>query len=240
MIATANGLLSAGAAAACLTVMWTGDRFGRIRNLQAACLLGILGGALQGGAANLATFQAGRFVMGLCIGLMVTVTPMYLSEISSPRRRGWLVGHHAIFLVFGYLLASWFGYAVYFASNRSFGWRFPLCFQVVPPLALLGGTPWLPQSPRWLVSRNRHDEAWTELQSLRQCPEDPDNAVAREELREIQDQIALDRKKLMAWGGNPWRAVLSKRSYQKRMIIGFLTQWGAEFGGPLIIVSLTP
>ncbi|KAK8020088.1 hypothetical protein PG990_005226 [Apiospora arundinis] len=235
VIATANGLLSAGAAAACLAVMWTGDRFGRIRNLQAACLLGILGGALQGGAANLATFQAGRFVMGLCIGLMVTVTPMYLSEISSPRRRGWLVGHHAIFLVFGYLLASWFGYAVYFASNRSFGWRFPLCFQVVPPLALLGGTPWLPQSPRWLVSRNRHDEAWTELQSLRQCPEDPDNAVAREELREIQDQIALDRKKLMAWGGNPWRAVLSKRSYQKRMIIGFLTQWGAEFGGPLII-----
>ncbi|KAK7988381.1 hypothetical protein PG989_008696 [Apiospora arundinis] len=215
VIATANGLLSAGAAAACLAVMWTGDRFGRIRNLQAACLLGILGGALQGGAANLATFQAGRFVMGLCIGLMVTVTPMYLSEISSPRRRGWLVGHHAIFLVFGYLLASWFGYAVYFASNRSFGWRFPLCFQVVPPLALLGGTPWLPQSPRWLVSRNRHDEAWTELQSLH--------------------QIALDRKKLMAWGGNPWRAVLSKRSYQKRMIIGFLTQWGAEFGGPLII-----
>ncbi|KAK7970044.1 MFS sugar transporter [Apiospora saccharicola] len=222
-IATANGLLSAGAAVACLAVMWTGDRFGRVRNLQAGSLLGILGGALQGAAQNLAMFQAGRFVMGLCIGLMVTVTPMYLSEISHPRRRGWLVGHHAIFLVLGYMLASWNGYAVYFAPNRAFGWRFPLCFQV---------------SPRWLVSRNRHDEAWAELQRLRRCPEeDPDDAVAREELREIQDQIALDRQKLLVWGGNPWRAVLSKRSYQKRMIIGFLTQWGAEFGGPLIIVN---
>ncbi|KAK8137947.1 hypothetical protein PG984_001327 [Apiospora sp. TS-2023a] len=235
-IATANGLLSAGAAVACLAVMWTGDRFGRVRNLQAGSLLGILGGALQGAAQTLAMFQAGRFVMGLCIGLMVTVTPMYLSEISHPRRRGWLVGHHAIFLVFGYMLASWIGYAVYFAPNRAFGWRFPLCFQVVPPLVLLAGTPWLPQSPRWLVSRNRHDEAWAELQRLRRCPsEDPEDAVAREELREIQDQIALDRQKLLAWGGNPWRAVLSKRSYQKRMMIGFLTQWGAEFGGPLII-----
>ncbi|KAK8082737.1 hypothetical protein PG996_001518 [Apiospora saccharicola] len=235
-IATANGLLSAGAAVACLAVMWTGDRFGRVRNLQAGSLLGILGGALQRAAQNLAMFQAGRFVMGLCIGLMVTVTPMYLSEISHPRRRGWLVGHHAIFLVLGYMLASWNGYAVYFAPNRAFGWRFPLCFQVVPPLVLLAGTPWLPQSPRWLVSRNRHDEAWAELQRLRRCPEeDPDDAVAREELREIQDQIALDRQKLLVWGGNPWRAVLSKRSYQKRMVIGFLTQWGAEFGGPLII-----
>ena len=217
--------------------MWTGDRFGRVRNLQAASLLGILGGALQGAARNLAMFQVGRFVMGLCIGLMVTVTPMYLSEISSPRRRGWLVGHHAIFLVFGYMLASWIGYAVYFASNQAFGWRFPLGFQIVPPLVLLAGTPCLPQSPRWLVSRNRHDEAWAELRRLRRCPsDDPADAVAREELREIQDQIALDRQKLSAWGGNPWRAVLSKRSYQKRMLIGFLTQWGAEFGGPLIIV----
>ncbi|KAK8088384.1 mfs sugar transporter [Apiospora hydei] len=229
-IATANGLLSAGAAVACLAVMRTGDRFGRIRNLQIASLLGILGGALQGGAANLAMFQAGRFIMGMCIGLMVTVTPMYLSEISSPRRRGWLVGHHAIFLVFGYMLASWIGYAVYFAPNAAFGWRFPLCFQVVPPLFLLAGTPWLPQSPRWLVSRNRHDEAWAELRRLRRSAEDPDDAVAREELREIQDQIVLDRQKLMAWGGNPWRAVLSKKSYRRRMGIGFLTQWGAETG----------
>ncbi|KAK8027820.1 major facilitator superfamily protein [Apiospora marii] len=224
-IATANGLLSAGAAVACLAVMWTGDRFGRVRNLQAGSLLGILGGALQGAARNLAMFQAGRFVMGLCIGLMVTVTPMYLSEISSPRRRGWLVGHHAIFLVFGYMLASWIGYGVYFAPNQAFGWRFPLCFQILPPLLLLAGTPWLPQSPRWLVSRNRHDEAWAELRRLRRSPDDPEDA----------DQIALDREKLSAWGGNPWRAVLSKRSYQKRMVIGFLTQWGAEFGGPLII-----
>lgn len=37
--------------------------------------------------------------------------------------------------------------------------------------------------------------------------------------------------------GSPWVAVIKKKSYRKRMILGFLTQWGAEFGGPLIIVS---
>ncbi|KAL6865489.1 hypothetical protein ACO1O0_001583 [Amphichorda felina] len=53
-IATANGLFSAGGAVACLIVMWACDYFGRARSIQFACLLGIIGGALQSGAQNLA------------------------------------------------------------------------------------------------------------------------------------------------------------------------------------------
>lgn len=53
-IATANGLFSAGAAVACLILMWSCDYLGRVRNMQIGCLLGILGGALQSGAQNLA------------------------------------------------------------------------------------------------------------------------------------------------------------------------------------------
>ncbi|KAF3006874.1 hypothetical protein E8E13_010927 [Curvularia kusanoi] len=48
-------------------------------------------------------------------------------------------------------------------------------------------------------------------------------------------QIALDAAKLEAIGCTPWTAVIKKKSYRKRMIIGFLTQWGAEFAGPLVI-----
>jgi MFS family permease len=218
-------------------MMWSGDYFGRIRNIQAGCFLGLLGGALQGGSTTLAMFQAGRFIMGLSIGTMVTITPMYLSEISSPRSRGWLVGHHAIFLVFGYMLSGWVSYGVYFASNLEFGWRFPLCLQVAPPLILLLGSPWLPRSPRWLAFRGKDDEAWRVLRRLRKCATDQSDIVAKKELLQIQEQIKLDREKLSAWGGHPWKAVLLKKSYRKRMIIGFLTQWGAEFGGPLVIVS---
>lgn len=185
-------------------------------------------------------FQAGRFIMGMCVGVMVTVVPMFLSEMSSPLSRGWLVGHHAIFLVFGYMLSSWIGYGVYLAANNQFSWRFPLCFQILPPLVLLLGSPWVPRSPRWLVSKGRNDEAWTVVQRLRKSSDDPDDLVAKEELHQIQSQLALDKEKLAAYGGSPWKAVLQKKSYRKRMIIGFLTQWGAEFGGPLIIVSTTP
>lgn len=94
-IATANGLFSAGGAVGALFIMWSADYFGRKRNIQFGSLLAVVGGAFQGGAAALAMFQVGRFISGLGIGILVTVCPMYLSEMASPFVRGWLVGHHA-------------------------------------------------------------------------------------------------------------------------------------------------
>lgn len=184
-------------------------------------------------------FQAGRFICGLGIGILVTVCPMYLSEMSSAFHRGWLVGHHAIFLVFGYMLAAWVGFGCYFAQSKSsaFGWRFPLGLQCLPPLVLLLGSSWLPRSPRWLISKGRYDEARLVLERLRESPNDPRKLVAREEYYQTREQIRLEAEKLASYG-NVWRAVVERKSYRKRMIIGFLTQWGAEFGGPLIIVSI--
>jgi MFS family permease len=184
-------------------------------------------------------FHAGRVICGLGIGILVTVCPMYLSELSPPNKRGWLVGHHAIFLVFGYMLAGWLGYACYFATdvNASFAWRFPLCMQCLAPLVLLITSIWIPRSPRWLLQKGRMEEAWSVIKLLRKTPGDPDDLAAKEELYQIKMQIALDAAKLKAINCTPWTAVIKKKSYRKRMIIGFLTQWGAEFAGPLVIVS---
>ena len=184
-------------------------------------------------------FQAGRFICGLGIGILVTVCPMYLSEMASAFRRGWLVGHHAIFLVFGYMLAGWIGFACYYAETTipAFGWRFPLAVQCLSPLILLIGSPWLPRSPRWLITKGKMDEAQKVLQQLRASPDDPNHEVAKEEFIQTKERIRLESEKLSQYGGSPWLAVFKKASYRKRMVIGFLTQWGAEFGGPLIIVS---
>ncbi|KAL1956106.1 hypothetical protein VTO42DRAFT_7625 [Malbranchea cinnamomea] len=236
-IATANGVFSAGGAVGSLFMMWSCDFFGRKVNIQLGSFFAILGGALQGGAANIDMFHAGRFISGLAIGILVTVCPMYFAEMASPFQRGWLVGHHAIFLVFGYMLSAWVGYACYFAkdTNPEFAWRFPLCLQILSPLILLSGSYWLPRSPRWLISKGKFSEAWTVLQRLRASPDDPDDLVAKEEFYQTKEQLKLETEKLAASGHSVWKAVWKKKSYRKRMIIGFLTQWGAEFGGPLII-----
>ena len=183
-------------------------------------------------------FHVGRVFAGLGIGILVTVCPMYLSEMSHPSVRGWLVGHHAIFLVFGYMLSAWLGFACYFATatNESFAWRFPLCMQCLPPVILLSASPWLPRSPRWLLSKGKNEEAWTVLRKLRSTPGDPDDIIAKEEYYQTREQLKLDDQKLAATGHGVWTAVWKKKSYRKRMIVGFMTQWGAEFAGPLVIV----
>ncbi len=220
-----------------LFMMWSCDFFGRKRNIQLGATLAVLGGALQGGAATLPMFHAGRFISGLSIGILVTVCPVYMSEMSSPAPRGWLVGHHAIFLVFGYMLSGWAGYGCYFAtaSNPSFAWRFPLSLQCLSPLLLLVGSPWMPRSPRWLISKGKLEEARTVLHKLRASPEDPNDIAAKEEFYQIIDQLKLDEQKLKATGRSVWVSIWTKPSYRKRMIMGFLIQWAAEFGGPLII-----
>ncbi|KAJ9608724.1 hypothetical protein H2200_006495 [Cladophialophora chaetospira] len=236
-ISTANGLYSAGGAVGSLFIAWSATAIGRKRSIQLGALLAIVGGAFQGGAAALGMFQVGRVISGLGIGILVTACPMYLSELAPPQNRGWLVGHHAIFLVFGYMLSGWLGYACYFATSRnaSFAWRFPLCVQTLPPLVLLITSIWIPRSPRWLLQKGKIEEAWEVIRALRRSPDDPDELVAKEELYQTKEQIALDAAKLKAVGYGPWKAVYKKKSYRKRMIIGFLTQWGAEFAGPLVI-----
>jgi len=85
------------------------------------------------------------------------------------------------------------------------------------------------------VSKDKLDEAMTVLMRLRQSPGDPDNLVAREEFYQISEQLKLDEQKLKATGYSVWRAVWKKKSYRKRMLMGFMIQFGAEVAGPLII-----
>ncbi|KAJ5232275.1 hypothetical protein N7468_005231 [Penicillium chermesinum] len=84
--------------------------------------------------------------------------------------------------------------------------------------------------PRWLIQKGKLDEAQDVLLKLRA----PDELAAREEFLQTKEQIELEAQKLAEYG-NIVKAIIKKPSYRKRMIIGFLTQWGAEFGGPLII-----
>jgi MFS family permease len=71
------------------------DRFGRLRTIQGACVVSVLGAAMQTGAQNLGVLLAGRFMGGLAAGVIYAVCPLYASEIAPPAVRGRVGGLYA-------------------------------------------------------------------------------------------------------------------------------------------------
>lgn len=173
-----------------------------------------------------------RIVQGCGLGSLATLVPIYLSETSTARKRGMLTGLHGFFLVSGYNIAAWVGVGCFFAKNLTFGWRAPIAFTALPPLVLLFGTFFVPESPRWLIMKDRPDEAWTILSRLHKSAGGDDDPGARAEFHQMREQIVFE-------NANPsgYWAILTTRKYLKRAFLACFIQFAAQSSGGLTISS---
>ncbi|KIW32538.1 uncharacterized protein PV07_04071 [Cladophialophora immunda] len=226
-----NGLYSGGGILGCIFVPWLLDRLGRRRTIQIAAAVAIVSAALQGGSVHIAMFLIARFLNGFAVGMLDTSIPVFQSEISPARQRGRMVGAHGVLIVIGYSCAGFAGFGTYFATP-TVSWRLCLSLQIVAPLLLFLGSPWLPESPRWLIDHDRLEDGFQVLRSLHTRPEDPDEIVAREEFLQIRRQIELERADKLS---KSWAALFKKPSLRKRLILGFGTQFIAQSTGVLVV-----
>ncbi|POR32522.1 Sugar transporter [Tolypocladium paradoxum] len=231
-----NGVYLAGGAFGCWTLAWLADSIGRRRAIQVICILCIISAAIQCGSVHVAMFLVGRLLNGFGVGLITCVIPLYQSEISPPTQRGRLVGLHGFILVAGYSCGGWTSYGAYFTSNPALQWRLPLAIQIIAPLILICGSPWLPESPRWLISHGHSAQGMKILEYLHRTSEDPDATGAHDEFRQIQDQIELEPEHDL---GSLVKCLQHPR-IRKRMIYGFLLQWLLQSTGVLVVFNYQP
>ncbi|MGH9045415.1 MAG: sugar porter family MFS transporter, partial [Acidimicrobiales bacterium] len=128
---------------------------------------------------DFASLIGARAVLGLAVGTASFVAPMYIAEQSPRHLRG---GMTALNQFAGITLGILIAYVaddllVNFANN----WRWMLGFEVVPGLALAVAMIFVPHTPRWLVQRDRTDEA---IRVLRRTRTDTD---PQEEVNEIKE-----------------------------------------------------
>lgn len=163
-------MFSTGGLIGALSLLYTADAWGRKYALLFGAGSSILGSALQAGAVHIAMFLIARLITGVgigqcppfektdhcyltsVIGSLVALVPLYQSEISPPRIRGFLVGMHGVCICLGYVSASWVGFGFYFVNANATQWRMPLAIQCLPPLLLAVGVLFIPESPRWCKS----------------------------------------------------------------------------------------
>ncbi|KAK5404282.1 hypothetical protein LTR06_009841 [Exophiala xenobiotica] len=231
-----NGLFAGGGLLGCWFITWLGDKVGRKRSIQITASICIVAGALQAASVHIAMFLVARFIMGFGVGMVNVITPLYQSEISPAKSRGLMVGSHGFVLCIGYGLAGWTGYGCYFLKSQVAQWRVCLALQVVPPLCLLIGSPWLPESPRYLVATDRLEAGLAILKRLHHIPGDEDDTIAREELYQIRQQLELERREGLGQGWiKGWIVLFSRKSYRKRLLIGFLLLGFVQSTGCLTI-----
>jgi MFS family permease len=98
---TANALFSVGGFVGCYASVFVNERKGRLAGIFVGCVLDIIGSALSAGAVQIAMFIVGRFVVGLGVGFLLVLVPLYESEITPHDKRGLLVGLHGVMLCVG-------------------------------------------------------------------------------------------------------------------------------------------
>lgn len=157
------------------------DVYGRKKVIIATAIIFAIGSILCGFATSVNWLIAGRMILGLAIGMVNFVVPLYLSEISPQKVRGMLVSLYQLAITAGIL----FSYLInrVFALSE-YNWRWMLGSGLIPALILLIGISFLGDTPRWLISKKREKEAKEIFKKI-----EPDGN-ADEHIAEIKSTIA--------------------------------------------------
>jgi sugar porter (SP) family MFS transporter len=153
------------------------DRLGRRNLILIAAVIFSIGAIGAGLAPGVGTLVLFRVVLGLAVGAAALIVPLYLSEIAPTEIRGAISSLNQLMITVGILLA----FIVNALLANSEAWRWMLGLAVVPSVILFIGMYFMPETPRWLVSRGREDEARDVLMRSRSEQE------AENEIREIKE-----------------------------------------------------
>ncbi|MGZ3750588.1 MAG: MFS transporter, partial [Mucilaginibacter sp.] len=157
------GLVVAAASIGCIPgALFAGrlaDKFGRKKLMIVTSLLYIIAAIGSGIAGSYVQLVVYRLIGGVAIGMASTLAPIYISEVAPPNFRGRLGMLQQLAIVSGILLSFVSNYLIVnahfsFFSNDTY-WRYMLAAAVIPSLIFFILLLLVPESPRWLVLKNK-------------------------------------------------------------------------------------
>nr|WP_275980352.1 D-xylose transporter XylE [Halalkalibacter alkaliphilus] len=185
-------------------------RFGRKKTLILAAflfLVSALGSAFpeflfftkgEPSIALLITFNIYRIIGGIGVGLASAVSPMYIGEIAPARIRGTLVSLNQFAIIFGMLVVYFVNWGIGQGQSMEWindvGWRYMFLSETIPALLFLLLLFTVPETPRYLVSKNQDEKAMAVLSKIH------DQTMAKATMFEIKKSFDVNKAKLFSYG----------------------------------------
>lgn len=149
------------------------DRLGRKKLLIVSGILFALSSLLTGWALSFLIFVIWRMIGGVAIGIASNISPTYIAEVSPAPWRGRLVSLNQLTIVIGILAAQIVNWLIADrvpdnasvdmirrSWNGQIGWRHMFIAVAVPSVVFCIAALFVPESPRWLVSKGRAPAAF--------------------------------------------------------------------------------
>lgn len=205
------------------------DTFGRKKTLTLGLIGVIVATIIQATSHSLGQLIASRFIVGIFGFLALQPSPMLIAELSYPSYRGKVTCLYFTFYYIGAILASW---SCYGCTGRgdSWAWRIPTILQGAFPVIQTACLIFVPESPRWLMSKNRVNEARSILVKHHAGGDEKDPLIDVE-LLEISN--ALDMEKEVHSTG--WGSLLATPGNRKRTYIAVTLGIFAQWSGTTVI-----
>ncbi|KAJ0272043.1 hypothetical protein COL940_010682 [Colletotrichum noveboracense] len=161
---------------------WVADRFGRRWGITVGSLTMIAGAIIQCESTEFAMFVVSRFILGFGLSFATTSAPSLVSELSHPKDRVTITAICNTCLGTRTVPSTW-------------SWRIPSLLQMAPSVVQLSAVWFLPESPRWLISKDRDHDALEALK--RYHGEGEETELVRLEYEEIRTAIDNEKTRIM-------------------------------------------
>ncbi|KAK9418242.1 putative Hexose transporter protein [Seiridium unicorne] len=220
-----SAMMSLGSICSTPIAPWVADRFGRRWGITVGSIIMVIGAIIQCESVNFAMFVVSRFILGFGLSFATTSAPSLVSELSHPKDRVTVAAICNTCWFLGSIIAAWVTYGTRTIPS-TWSWRIPSLLQMLPSIAQLCAVWFIPESPRWLISHDRDEEALAALK--RYHGEGEETELVRLEYEEIRS--AIDTEKLSK--GTTWKSMISTSGNRYRVFLvfcmGFMSQWSGN------------